>query len=329
MNYTNSDKQKIYNLERRLDKYGQIIKVLQLATCTAHDSTREKLLAADLLVDQFPVHVVCDALNLSRGTYYNHALRNKNKQAWFLLRDKVLAAKVLETFNDHEQRIGSDKIAALISRSGMPVSAEKVSALMKALDIHSIRSNSKKLYKRQIEKAKNLIQQNFTASAPNQVWLSDVTEFRFKSRTHYICVIEDIFSRRIVGLKVSHRNSTHLLLMTLREAIRTRSVPNTLICHTDNGSPCTSRAVQKYLKDHGICPSYSRTYVPYDNSPLESFNKTLKAEELYRRIYSSEREFLASVYKFVQYYNEERPHHTFKYNTPKAFEEQYFLKLKQ
>lgn len=329
MKYTLSDKQIIYNLERKLEKYEQMIKILQQASCTAHDATRAKLVAADDLVKDFDVHSICDALNLSRGTYYNHAKRNKNGDAWFLKRDKVLKEKILEIFNDHEQRIGSDKIAALIAQSGMPVTAEKVSALMNELDIHSIRTDAKKLNKKQREKSKNLIQQNFTASAPNQVWLSDVTEFRFKSRTHYICVIEDIFSRRVIGLKVSHRNSTHLVLMSLREAIRTRGDPYTLICHTDNGSPYVSRTVLKFFNEHGICPSNSRTHVPYDNSPLESFNKTLKTEELYRRIYSSESEFLSSVYKFAEYYNEKRPHSTLKYRTPKAFEEQYFQNLEQ
>jgi len=324
-----SDKQKVYNLERKLEKCKQMISVLQRSTCTATAATREKLVAAEILKYEFPVHVICEALLMPRGTFYNHLFRNKKDDAWFLQRDRVLSKLVLDTFNDHEQRIGSDKIAAVIRKSGIDVSAEKVSELMQELGISSIRTSSKKLYKKQREKAKNLIQQNFTASAPNQVWLSDVTEFRFKLRTYYICVIEDIFSRCVIAYKVSHRNSTHLILMTLREAIRTRGVPKTLICHTDNGRPYESRAVQKFLQENGICASFSRPRTPYDNSPIESFNKTLKVEELYRRIYSSVRDFLASLSKFVQYYNKKRPHQTLKYSTPAEFEEQYFTKLKQ
>jgi len=109
----------------------------------------------------------------------------------------------------------------------------------------------------------------------------------------------------------------------------TTAVDETLICHTDNGRPYESRAVQKFLQENGICASFSRPRTPYDNSPIESFNKTLKVEELYRRIYSSVRDFLASLSKFVQYYNKKRPHQTLKYSTPAEFEEQYFAKLKQ
>lgn len=324
-----SDKQKVYNLERKVSKYEQMISVLQRATCTATAATREKLVAADILKEQFPVHVICEALLMPRGTFYNHIFRNKNDEAWFHERDRALMPLILNTFNDHEQRLGADKIAAIISQSGFPVTSVKVSQLMHQMEISSIRTGSKRLFKKQREKAKNLLQQNFTASAPNQVWLSDVTEFRLKSRTYYICIIEDLFSRRVIAYKVSRRNSTHLVLMTLREAIRTRSVPKTLIYHTDNGGPYVSRAVQKFLSEHGICESFSRAHTPYDNSPMEAFNKTLKAEELYRRIYTSEKDFLASLSKFVQYYNEKRPHQTLKYRTPADFEEQYFANLKR
>ena len=324
-----SDKQTIYNLERRLHKCEQIIEVLQHATCTAMASTREKAIAAEILLGRFSKHVICEALLIPRGSFYNHLFRNKKDDAWYLKRDRVLSELVFKTFHDHEQRIGADKIAAVICQSGIPVSAEKVSELMKAQGLSCIRNLSKKLYKKQREKSKNLLQQKFTASAPNQVWLSDVTEFRFKSQTYYICIIEDLFSRRVIGCKVSHRNSTHLVLMTLREAISARPAPHTLIYHTDNGKPYVSVTVLKFLRKNGICESFSRSHNPYDNSPTEAFNKTLKAEELYRRIYSSKRDFLASLFKFVQYYNEKRPHQALKNRTPTNFEAQYFSNLER
>ncbi len=194
---------------------------------------------------------------------------------------------------------------------------------MHANDWFSIRESAKTLYLQQQKCRENLLKQNFKSDRPNEVWVSDVTHFRFHDKTYYICVILDLYSRMAIACQVSLKNSTTLTKRTFLLAYKSRNPPQGLLFHSDNGNNYISRSFTAALKNCGVVQSYSRKKTPYDNSVCESFFHNMKAEELYRTNYHSERELRTGIANYIHFYNTERPHKTLRYMTPQKFEEEY------
>ena len=162
-----------------------------------------------------------------------------------------------------------------------------VRTLMRDMGLVSIRQSAKKLYDDKSRKYKNYLNQVFDVSNPNEVWVSDVTYFKYGKNAYYICAIMDLFSRMVVGYKVGKTNSTQLVKSTFRIAYKKRQPNSNLIFHTDRGGNYRSKTMNDYLRLLNITHSFSRAYVPYDNSVMESFFSSFKREELYRTKYRS------------------------------------------
>ena len=175
------------------------------------------------------------------------------------------------------------------------------------------------------ERKGNILNQQFNVSRPNEVWVSDVTYFRYNERNYYICVIIDLYARKVVGYKISLSNSTQLTKATFKLAFEIRQ-PTDLLFHSDQGSNYTSNTFVEYLRYCNIRQSFSRKSVPYDNSVMESFFKSMKTEKLYRTNFRSEREIKMAVKDYINYYNTNRPHSMLNYQTPNAYEDKYFSK---
>jgi len=192
---------------------------------------------------------------------------------------------------------------------------------MQELGLQSIRTDAKKFYRKlQQYKKRNLLQRHFTADWPNQVWVSDITYFKINNSRVYLCTIIDLFSRRVVGYRISHSASTRLVTTTFRKAYAERGNPTELTFHSDRGGQYISDTFSKLLQNCHIKQSFSTSGCPYDNEAAESFFATFKKEEAYRREYTSERHFQKCVEEYIQFYNEVRPHQTLDYKTPQAFE---------
>jgi len=192
----------------------------------------------------------------------------------------------------------------------------------------SIRQTAKSLYTKDSKKFKNHLNQEFHTDKPNQVWVSDVTYFRYNEKSYCICVIIDLFSRKVVGYRVGPTNSTQLVKSTFKKAYESRHPDKELIFHTDRGSNYRSKTFSDYLKLLQVTQSFSRAYVPYDNSVAESFFSSMKREELYRTKYRSESEFRKAVDNYMEFYNTKRPHRKLKYRTLEQAESDFGLKQK-
>ena len=140
---------------------------------------------------------------------------------------------------------------------------------------------------------------------------------------YFICVIMDLYARRVIAYKIGYSNNTHLVKETFRMAYESRKPEPGLIFHTDQGGNYRSRAFGDYLKTREVTQSFSKPGVPYDNSVMETFFASMKREELYRYKYRSEREFRAAVDRYIDFYNMQRPHKTLHYKTPAQKEEDY------
>lgn len=214
-------------------------------------------------------------------------------------------------------------MAAILKDQGERVTVEFVRELMREMDLQSIRIGSKKRHYDETRKCQNIVKRNFTAEHPNQIWVSDVTYYRFDEMQYFICVIMDLYARRVIAYKVGYSNNTHLVKETFRMAYESRKPEPGLIFHTDQGGNYRSRAFGDYLKAREVTQSFSKPGVPYDNSVVETFFASMKREELYRYKYRSEREFRAAVDRYIDFYNTQRPHKTLHYKTPQAKEESY------
>ena len=285
---------------------------------------REKLDAMERLYGQYNVHMLCDGMGVPRGTFYNHIKRNKRDATWYAKRREELRESIQRIYDESNQVFGAAKITAVLKREGVRVSIEMVRKLMQDMGMSSIRQSAKKLYEKENRKYKNYLNQNFEVNRPNQVWVSDVTCFRWKEKNYYICVVLDLYARRIVAHKVGVSNSTQLVKTTFQMAYTSRIPRAGLTFHTDRGANYRSYAMCKCLRACNVIQSFSRAHIPYDNSVMESFFASLKREELYRTKYRSEREFRAAVDQYAVFYNEKRPHVRNQYKTPLEKETEYY-----
>ena len=312
-------------LQHQVKKLENIISVLKSAKCTVHAPLKEKLLELELLYDQYDVRTLCEALEVSRGTFYNHILRNKRGNTWFEKRRAEYRILIRDVFDEYRQVLGAEKIRTVLVQRGHQVSTEYVARLMKEMGLSSIRTTAKQdfLNLRESGKKRNVLRQQFSAARPNEVWVSDVTCFRLKDRNYYICIILDLFSRKVIAHKVSKKNSTQLITSTFKSAWEERNPEMELLFHSDRGAQYTSHRFQELLRSHAVVQSFSNSGKPHDNAVAESFFASLKKEELYRKDYASEPDFRRSISAYMEFYNMKRPHRTLKNRTPCQMEEDY------
>ena len=314
-------------ISRRLRKVEHELEVIRLSGYIARIPLQDKLATLEHLhnemADLYSVHELCEALDVSRGTFYNHIFRRVDRSKYEEEKAQLML-KVKQISDDSEQRYGADKIRAVLAENGLRISAKRVLSIMHELGLYSIRTDAKKLYKTQQQRKKqNLLNREFNADHPNQIWVSDITYFRIKDSWMYLCAIIDLFSRRVVGHRISRTASTRLVTTTFRDAYAKRGNPKNLTFHSDRDGQYISDALSKLLQQFGVKQSFSATARPHDNAVAEAFFATFKKEEAYRREYTSEKHFRKSVDEYIRFYNEVRPHQTLKYKTPQGFETAY------
>lgn len=316
----------IHELERKIVRLEGIIEIIHKAHCFDSDPLEIKLSALESLYGQYNVHMLCDALKVSRGTFYNHILRNKKSNTWYAKRREEFRAKIQQIYDDNNQIFGAAKIAAVMKNDGYHISVEMVRELMRDMGLLSIRKGAKDFYEKGKNCYSNRVKQQFSVTAPNQVWVGDVTCFRFKDANYYICAIIDLYARAVVGYKISQNCSTQLTKGTFKAAYEKRGKPQNLVFHSDRGGNYISYTYREYLESLNVTQSFSRSGVPYDNAVIESFFSNMKREELYRTKYRSEKEFKAAVDTYMQFYNNKRPHKNNQYKTPAEWETEYYRK---
>lgn len=310
-------------LEAKVKRLEGIIEIIKKANVLPNAPLQQKLYAAEKLSGEYSVHMICDALDIARGTYYNHMFRNKKDNTWYAKRREALRIQIQEAFDENSQIFGARKIAAILRNKGVKVSDEMVRELMKDMGLVSIRQEAKKLYTDDIKRNKNYLNQEFDPDSPNQVWVSDITYFKCNGKSYYICVIIDLYARKVIAYKAGKKNSTQLIKTTFRQAYENRQPSSSLIFHTDRGANYCSKTLNDYIKSLGITRSFSRPYVSYDNSVIESFFASLKREELYRKKYRTEGELFQALNDYMDFYNTRRPHAKIQYKTPEQKEREY------
>lgn len=312
--------------KQRLDKLENMIEILRSVNCTITSPLQVKLKELEKLHGKYSVHVLCDSLDVARGTFYNHIYRNKKGNNSYIKRREKLSRHIKEVFDESNQIYGPRKIKAVLQTKGINTTDEIVTELMREMNLQSIRNDTNKQYKRilRLNRKKDSLKLNFQAKEPNKVWVSDVTYFRVCNTTRYICVILDLFSRKAISYRISKKHSTQLITSTFKIAYEERQPDEGLIFHSDRGTQYTAFSFRKLLSTLNITQSFSPSGRPCHNAVMESFFSTLKKEELYRINYRSIREFEEGIKKYMDRYNNERPHVTLRYKSPNAYEQEFF-----
>ena len=317
----------IYRQDEHLKKLEDICAILRQVQCTVDSPLKTKLYEMEKLADLYPVRTLCTALCVDRGTFYNHLKRNKKENSSYIIRRKEFCNKIKMIYDESNGILGARKIHHILKQQGEVISLKMVKELMHKMGLKSIRSITAKerlKEKRKKFKKENLLKNVFTADTPNTIWVSDITQYCFLDYRVFICVILDLYSRKVLAYKVSKKQTTQLLSSTFQMAYASR-LPKKFIFHNDRGCQYTSASFREKLQAVHGTQSFSRPGTPGDNSVMESFFATLKKEELYRMNYRSFKDFETSLEKYILFYNEQRPHGALNYKTPQEAELNYWL----
>ncbi|MCD7872503.1 MAG: IS3 family transposase [Clostridiales bacterium] len=263
---SNTSKKKEVNLrnfralEKKVARLEGIIEILQNIDCTVNAPLNIKLAALEELYGQYSVHMIYDSLKVPRGTFCNHIFRNKRDNTWYAKRREEFKIRIQEIYDENNQIFGSAKITAIMKEKGYHISIGMVSKLMQDMGLTGIRQDAKDLYDKERKKYKNYLNQEFTATRPNEIWVSDVTYFKYKNKIFYICAILDLYSRMVVGFYIRHKTSTQLTKNTFKQAYKNREPVNNLLFHTGRGSNCRSNTFCSYLTSLSVTQSFSRAH---------------------------------------------------------------------
>ncbi len=187
----------------------------------------------------------------------------------------------------------------------------------RALKTYSKPAKVKFFYKEIQNKRKDIDK----ATAPNQQWSGDITYLKVGSKWHYLAVVIDLFSRRVIGWAFGKNKSTELTLKALRLAIKKRQPKGNVLFHTDRGAEYRAHTVQQYLKRHNINASMNRPGCCTDNAEVESFFHSLKADLIRGNLFETMSKLLTKLKSYLNYfYNRQRLHSSLGYKTPAEFE---------
>ena len=219
---------------------------------------------------------MCKVLQVNRSTYYKH-LNKKDSQR--NIENQDLRTNILTIYSRSRKRLGAYKIRQwLIALYGKKVSVGRVYRLMKSMTLPKM-STSKPVYtysNTHKHNLKNLLNQKFNPKKPNLIWVSDITYIKVNNKFAYICVVIDLFSRKVISYKASINIDTKFVLDTFYLACSKRGFPKGVMFHSDRGSQYTSKEFRQTLDNLDFLQSFSAKAHPFDNAVAESFFKYLK-----------------------------------------------------
>ncbi len=273
--------------------------------------------------DAYPVRMMCGALKVSRSGYYAWRKRPESDRA---STDRSLTDSIREIYRDSKGVYGAVKIRAELKAQGQPYGRHKIARLMRLVGLKGCPSRRFKTTTRSDpghDKAKNLLEQDFTAKAPDHRWASDITFINTQQGWLYLAVVMDLYSRRIIGWSMARWISRHLVIDALNMALGAREPTDQLIHHSDRGAQYTSDDFRDALARHGIQCSMSGRGNCYDNAVVESFFGLLKRERVNRVRYRTREEARADIFDYIEcFYNRKRRHSYVGYIGPADYEHQ-------
>ncbi len=276
----------------------------------------------------YPVQRLCSYLNLSRSAYYrwlNHPVSFSEKY------NRKIAEKIKYIHEEHPD-MGYRRIRDELDKNhGIAVNDKRILRICRSEKIQStIKWKPKSCTRNSPDPAhiaKNYLNRNFHADAPNEKWLTDVTEFKYyidvEVHKIYLSAILDLYDRRIVAYKISEHNDNQLVMNTFDEAVTLEPDAHPLF-HSDRGCQYTSRQFSLKLKKHHMKQSMSRVAHCIDNGPMEGFWGILKREMYYVKHFTSKANLSNAIESYINYYNKERIQRKLQLMTPAEYHENFY-----
>ena len=266
----------------------------------------------------YPVRVMCDVLDVSPAGYYAWRWRPKSQRS---SANRDLVDEIKRVHRDTSGRYGSPRIHAELKAQGRGVSRGRIERLMRHHAIRAITARPRRVWTtdscHDFPIAPNLLKRNFTAAAPNRIWLADITYVETEEGWLYLATVLDLYSRRIVGWAMQDHLRADLPLAALKMAISAQRPEAGLIHHSDRGVQYASENYRKVLRSAGFQASMSRKGDCYDNAPMESFFHTLKTELVHHRQYATRAEAKRDIFAYIEgFYNRTRRHSAIDYISP-------------
>ena len=280
-----------------------------------NSTVKEKEIAAKQFLELNPsytLYEVSKAIELSKGTLFNY-LYNKVEKPWFKEKEELLTKEIKQIFDESNGSYGQNRIAIALENKGIITRPETISKIMKknGWKVKSIQKRPKpQIVRDRTQYYRNLLKRQFNQDEPNKVWVSDFLEIKRNGVSYYLCVILDLFARKVIAWRLSHKRSDRLAVNTFKDAFENRDEPLKLLFHTDQGAEFTSHMFIESLKAYGIKQSFSYSGCPNDNACMEGFYSILRREEININIdkYENSRVIKEFLNKYFTFYNEVRIH---------------------
>jgi putative transposase len=268
--------------------------------------------------------VACRVLHISRSGFHDWLGRPEPPRD---LRNKEVLKLISEIHAESRGSYGSPRVhAELRLGKGIEVNRKRVEELMRDAGLQGIYRRKGRRNLVNAATAEDLVRRQFTADAPDCLWLTDITEHPAADGKLYCAAVMDAYSRRIIGWSIDKRQDTELVVAALAMAVtRRRPDADSTVFHSDHGSQYTSWAFGKRLRDAGLLGSMGTVGDCYDNAMMESFWHTLQLELLDTRIWESREELANAVFEWIEcWYNPYRRHSSIGMHSPVTYERLYY-----
>jgi putative transposase len=276
----------------------------------------------------YPVQLLRRVLSVSAGGYYDWLDRPLSKWG---REESRLEVEIKAADKRTRQVYGADKLQHDLAEHGIRVGICRIKRIRRKL---GIRCKQKRKFKATTNSehifpiAENILGQQFKVTAPNKVWVSDITYVPTDEGWLYVAAHKDLFTADIVGYAMGERLTRNLVSQSLFKAVAAKRPAKGLIHHSDRGSQYCSHEYRNILERFGLKASMSRKGNCYDNAPMESFWGTLKQELVHHRRYRTRREAIQDIIEYIEiFYNRQRRQVRLGFLSPVAYEQRYYAEL--
>ena len=273
--------------------------------------------------DRFGVEPICRTLDVSASAYYQRASGRRSDRR---IRDERLIWLIRQVHRENYECYGQERIWRALKRRGVDAGRDRVARLMRQEGIRGAKRRGKPWRTTkpdpEAQRRPDLVKRDFTAEAPNRLWVADLTYVRSWEGVSYLAFIVDCYSRMVVGWQLASHMRTDLVLDALRMAIGLRGggADVALIHHSDQGSQYTSFDYTQTLDDHDVLQSMGSVGDAYDNALAESWVDSLKTELIADRVWRSRSQLELAVVEYIGWFNNIRLHSSLGFVPPAEYE---------
>ncbi|WP_341320794.1 IS3 family transposase [Solibacillus sp. FSL H8-0523] len=273
-------------------------KVERLSSSQGNITKEDKVKVIYELRHKYSVKALVAFAEIPRSTYYDLVKKINRPDP-----DAELKVEIQAIYNEHEGRYGYRRIRDELANRGQKVNHKKVQRLMKALGLKCIvRMKKYKSYKGTVGKiAPNILERNFIAEAPNEKWVTDITEFKLFGEKLYLSPVLDLFNGEIITYTIGSRPTYTLVSEMLERALEHLPEEHQLLMHSDQGWHYQMKQYRHTLQARGIVQSMSRKGNCHDNSVMENFFGIMKSEFLYLKEFENVEQFKEELEKYMSY----------------------------